>query len=268
MPSRGSHLSDEAKLKLSVINKGKRLSEETKRKISESERGEKHYNYGKHLSDDTKAKLSAANQGRRLSDETRSKISVGLVGRPCSDETKSKIAATKVGDKNPNYGKKLSEETRHKMSVSRMGCKNPQYGKPHTYETKLKLSVANSGENNAHWKGGISFEPYCPKFNDDLKIRIRSFFEYRCVMCGKSTIENGKELCCHHVTYDKSMCCDGKPVIFAALCYRHHNITNHHQIRWENMLRRVIDEVWNGRSYYTKDEYFKLSTKNGIGFPQ
>lgn len=121
-----------------------------------------------------------------------------------------------------------------------------------------KLNIENNpamkGEKSHLWRGGVSFEPYCPKFNNDLKRRIRAFFEYRCVACGKTTEENGKKLCCHHVEYNKSACCDGKPVHFAALCGKHHSMTNRDRDRWEAMLHRIIDEIYDGKSYFMKDE--------------
>jgi hypothetical protein len=39
-------------------------------------------------------------------------------------------------------------------------------------ETRRKLSECKQGEKHPNWKGGISFEPYCPKFNADLKRRV------------------------------------------------------------------------------------------------
>lgn len=116
-----------------------------------------------------------------------------------------------------------------------------------------------SGENHPNWRGGLSFEPYCPKFNRDLKRRIRAFFDYRCVACGKSTVENKIALSCHHVEYNKQACCDGQPVHFAALCVACHSKTSgedHEQ--WEAMLHRVLEEIYDGRSYFTKDEWKEI----------
>lgn len=81
-PSWGRHLSEEAKAKLSRINKGKILSEETRRLISEAQRGEKAYNWGKHLSEATKEKLRLNHLGKKLSEETKKKISLSRKGQP------------------------------------------------------------------------------------------------------------------------------------------------------------------------------------------
>lgn len=117
------------------------------------------------------------------------------------------------------------------------------------------LITCRLGDKHWNWKGGISYEPYCPLFNDDLRRRIRLFFDNECVLCGKSTKENGQELSCHHVEYNKSACCDGLPVHFAALCKRCHTKTNNNRSWWETVIHRIIDEIYDGRSYYTKEEY-------------
>ena len=120
------------------------------------------------------------------------------------------------------------------------------------------MSRAMSGPGNHEWRGGISFEPYCPKFNENLKKRIRAFFEYRCIMCGKHETEQKRKLSCHHVEYNKSACCDGKPVQFAATCGKCHSKTNHNRTEWEVVLHRIIEEIYGGRSYFTKEEWNAL----------
>ena len=121
-----------------------------------------------------------------------------------------------------------------------------------------ELIKTQSGEKSTNWRGGLSFEPYCPKFSKDLRRRIREFFEHRCICCGKHETELKQKLSCHHVEYDKTACCTGMPVHFAALCRKHHATTNHNRERWESMLHRIIDEIYDGKSYYTKEEYAKL----------
>ena len=189
--------------------------------------GDKHPNYGKPVSDETKKKISDANLGRKRTDEQRLKLS-----------------DSKKGEKNPMF--KKSKE-------------NPFYGKNHSDETKLKISTNRRGKcvgtENKNWRGGSSFEPYCPKWTKDLRVRIRAFFDNRCVLCGKDRRCQKKELSCHHVDYNKTACCDGKPVQFAALCSKCHAKTNADRPRWEAMLHRIIYEIYGGKSYFTKDEW-------------
>jgi hypothetical protein len=122
--------------------------------------------------------------------------------------------------------------------------------------SKACSSKYRSGSKSPSWKGGISFEPYCPLFNKNLKMRVREFFDNQCVICSRSKEENdNKNLSVHHVEYNKNACCDGKRVHFAALCGKCHSKTNHDRERWEAMLHRIIDEIYDGKSYYGKEEW-------------
>lgn len=251
---------------------GKKFSAEHKAKMSENHAnvaGENNPMHGKHHSPEACEKISAGLKGRTLSAVHREKLSQRII----SQETRRKIAESRTGEKNPNYGKHLSDEVKSKISLSQKGKFRPESFRPENLErlarlseankgryvkpeTRMKLSIANKLENNPNWKGGISYEPYCPKFNKDLKIRIRAFFEYRCALCGKTTEENRGQLSCHHVTYNKEMCCDGKPVQFAAMCVRCHSKTGgKDRDKWQATLHRIIEEIYGGRSYFTKEEW-------------
>ncbi|NMC60393.1 MAG: GIY-YIG nuclease family protein [Candidatus Methanofastidiosa archaeon] len=83
-------------------------SEESKRKMSLSKKGKPSWNKGKTnvYSEETRLKWSEKRKGKKLSDESKIKL---------SKSTKGKIL-------NPN--------TRHKISISKMGAKNPMFGKP------------------------------------------------------------------------------------------------------------------------------------------
>jgi hypothetical protein len=159
-------------------------------------------------------------KGSRMSQESRAKISAAGRRRRHSAETKAKISQSHMKEKNPQWGKPLTPETKAKISKALMGTGNPQYGKrmkpehlerlkamhqgkPLTQEHKANMSRSlkgrrpypgsiekNSGANCHLWRGGVSFEPYCPKFNNNLKLRIRAFFDYNCLTCGKSTEDN------------------------------------------------------------------------------
>ena len=60
-----------------------------------------------------------------------------ITGKKHSEETKEKIRQTKIGEKNPMYGKKNSQETIKKKSESMKGHIVSK-------ETKNKISIANS----------------------------------------------------------------------------------------------------------------------------
>jgi hypothetical protein len=90
------------------------------------------------------------------------------------------------------------------------------------------------GQNNPMWNGGSSFEPYCPKFTDELKECVRDKFGRKCVVCGQP--ENGRALSVHHVDYNKMQGCQGQRWKLITLCNRCHIQTNRNRWYWFNLL--------------------------------
>ena len=103
-----------------------------------------------------------------------------------------------------------------------------------------------NGENNHMWRGGSSFEPYCHKFNETFKEKIRDKFNRTCFLCPTTEQEQmdamssqGKrafKLSVHHVSYDKDCLCDDSECEFVPLCDVCHGKTNHNREYWENMI--------------------------------
>lgn len=155
--------------------------------------------------------------------------------------------------------KQLEYEILHKKPIICIQCGKESYAHRSTagkFCSHACSSEWHRGENHPNWNGGISYEPYCPKFNENLKNRIRAYFGHRCIVCGRHQNDNnGCKLSCHHVEYNKQACCDGKPVQFAALCQQCHGRTSHDRERWEPILHIIIDEIYDSRSYYTNEEY-------------
>lgn len=118
-------------------NYGKHLSEETRKNISLG-------NKGKKRTDELKALLSAIVTGRKASDETKLKMSksgkgkhsLHNLGKKHTEETTKKRLLTRKLN-----GKKLSDESREKYRQSKIGNKNPQFGKPLSEETKAKMKA-------------------------------------------------------------------------------------------------------------------------------
>lgn len=289
----GKRFSEEWKRKIGESCKGKHVSEETKHKISEGLKGrtfsEEHRN---NLSKALKGnpKLSMAQKGKPKSEEHRRKLSEARIGKyrgeqspfygiPKSEEHRRKLSdALKgkyPGEKSPMYGrhhteeakKKISEahtgmspseETKHKLSLSLRGANNPRYGCHLTEETKKKISEARmgkyKGEMNPNWRGGVSFEPYCIKFNKEFKERVREFFGRRCVECNKFEDENGDKLSVHHINYDKMVCCNDTTPLFVALCRSCHSKTQVNRDHWYEYFDNLINTKYNGKCFYTKEE--------------
>lgn len=160
--------------------------------------------------------------GKKHSEETKKKRSESMkracMGRDCS----------------------LSEETKRKMSVARKGY-SP------TEETKKKISESHKGDKSHWWKGGISFEPYCQKFNKEFKERVRAFFGHRCVGCGIQ--QTYKKLSVHHVNYEKMVCCNDVKPLFVSLCMSCHMKTNFNREHWELHFTSIINERFGGMCY-------------------
>jgi group I intron endonuclease len=77
--------------------------------------------------------------GKHLSLETKKKISEANTGRPIKENIKLQLSKTRIGAKNPFFGKHHAEEVRTKMSESQKGNKNPFFGKKHSEATKEKI---------------------------------------------------------------------------------------------------------------------------------
>ncbi|MCK9570396.1 NUMOD3 domain-containing DNA-binding protein [Candidatus Pacearchaeota archaeon] len=216
--------------------------------------GEKSTSFGKHHSEETRKKLSALRKGmpgHLPSPETKRKMSEAHKGHPVSEETKEKFR----GENNHFYGKHHTEDARRKISESRQGKRtgkdNPFYGKHHPPEILAKISEANKGENNPWygtggpmkgrtldknpaWKGGISFEPYCPKFNNGFKEYVRDRFGHTCFLCNSSELSEKSHI--HHIDYNKNSICKGRDWAFVPLCRSCHMKTNANRWHWFNLL--------------------------------
>ena len=161
-----------------------------------------------------------------------------------------------------NTGKKMSCIAKDRMSKAHKGrkchthefkiklserSKGNQYGLGyrHTEEVKRKLSETNRGENSPNWQGGISFEPYCPKFNEQFKESIREKFGRKCFLCSKDENDNNcKKLSVHHVQYNKNCGCDDSlKCDYVPLCMSCHMKTNHNRDYYERSIIEKLEEL-------------------------
>jgi hypothetical protein len=168
-----------------------------------------------------------------------------------------------TGDKNPFFGKHHSSDAKLRISLSKLN-KHP------SKETRLKMAVSHTGikrpdqsermcgENNPLWQGGISYEPYCPKFNLRFKVRVRARYDYKCAECEKTTKDNGRELDVHHVDFDKKTCCKTGEKVgdrkFVALCMSCHSYATKDPVWAIKHYTQLVDEKHCGKSYLTEEE--------------
>jgi len=227
-PMYGRKLSEEHKCKFSFL--GEKHSEETRRKMSKIQ---------KNLWQDPKKRQKRSesmrgennpNYGKKNSEETRRKISEALLEKYRREKHPN---YRRIEEKNPNYGRKRSEETRRKISEGNRGktlsektrrkLSEAALGRKHSEETRHKMSEARRGENNWNWRGGISFDPYCPRFNYRRKEITRNKYARICVKCGKSALQNGQRLSVDHVDENKEQGCNGHKWQLVPLCKSCHS---------------------------------------------
>lgn len=93
-------------------------------------------------------KMSKAQIGKTQSLETIEKRVSKIKGIPLSAEHKEKLRQSKLGNKNPMYGKTftMAEESKEKL-------RNINIGKKHSDESKLKMSLAKIGK--TAWNKGL-----------------------------------------------------------------------------------------------------------------
>lgn len=237
-PMYGRTHSPESRLKMGAWQKGKPKSDEQRRQISETLRG-------RALSPEHREKLSAAGKGKTHSEETKRKIADALRGRVVSEETRRKLSeASKGRPMPPHIMARLIE-------INKAGV--PWNKGVKTGPLPPEIKAKRCGENNPNWRGGVSYEPYCVKFNNEFKERVREFFGRVCVECGAP--ENGVRLSIHHVNFRKDSCCaeDVTP-LFVPLCQACHGKTQGNREYWEARFTALINERYGGRCYLPKQD--------------
>jgi cytochrome c553 len=239
-------------------------SEETREKMRLAKLGENNHNFGKKFSEETRAKLSASMMGRNVGVPRPEHVRKAIgdahrgekhhnFGKPLSDELKEKIRIATSGEKNHNYGTKFSDGTREKIAESRVGT-HP------TEETRIKMSASHQGVPEDDWKQFSSVGVYCKKWTDPiLKIRkrVRARYKNICIFCGAGVGDNdNKQMSVHHVTRDKTTCCDGNKSewLFATLCKQCHSREgNKHE--FETRMREIIALQYGNKCMLSLEEY-------------
>lgn len=160
----------------------------------------------------------------------------GMEGKCHSEKTKQEMSENRKGEGNSFYGKHHSEESKEKNRQASLGQIPWNRDKIGVYSEKTlkKMSSLKKdkyiGKNNPAWKGGISFEPYTPEFNNQLKHFIRERDNNICQFCGKIKEENNQELSVNHINYIKEDC---RPRNLIALCRVCNIKANTERDKWE-----------------------------------
>jgi hypothetical protein len=201
---------------------------------------------------------------RTFSEEHRKKLSEARKGRIITEETRRKLSISNSVKRKPR-----PKETREKLSIALKGRPSPHRGISHSDISRKHMSEAHigkqCGELHPNWQGGISFEPYCQKFTDEFKERVRAFFGYQCQECGYVWQPNEKKLAVHHVNYKKDACCSSDITpLFVPVCPNGcHAKTNHNRIFWEYWFTEMINRLYGGKCFFTKEEFTKYRESQG-----
>lgn len=195
-------------------------------------------------------------KGKPRAESSKQKMREKLLGRHCpwsegesSPMKRPEVKAKIMGDRNP---------TKRPEVKAKISAKSKAWWTP---EQRVARSIAMSGENHPNWQGGISHEPYCEKFDEAFRERVRTFWGFKCGNCGRPQSENitknGKvcKLSVHHVHNNKDACCnDDLPWHFIPLCVSCHGKAGHNTKRWERKFTTIIKNKYGGRCYFHQGE--------------
>lgn len=165
---------------------------------------------------------------------TAYKIKIGA-GKYCSKQCHNESQVTKIKRRCIVCGKVFFI----RLSIIKQGN-----GK---FCSKKCSGIAKLGKNNPNWQGGLSFEPYCYKFNEEFKEYIRDKFGRVCFLCPKTESENGRKLDVHHVNYNKNCGCDNDETCqFVPLCRSCNSKVNHNREKWIAEIKAKMQNTLNG----------------------
>lgn len=159
------------------------------------------------------------------------KDSAKFCSRKCNDIYRSKNS---IGNNNPNWKEKIVKMCLVCNKDFEVYLHRKDNAK---FCSKKCMDIYRSGENSSLWKGGKSFEPYCPRFNNRKKEEIRNQYDRKCYLCGKdeknNITKNGKikKLSVHHLDMDKEQGCNGKGWKLVPLCIHCHGKIHKYKIK-------------------------------------
>jgi 5-methylcytosine-specific restriction endonuclease McrA len=173
------------------------------------------------------------------------------VGNLTAERLRAEMSVRCSGDGNPSKSPTVARKISISLSAyirangARSGEKNPFFGKAHSDAFKKQRSEERKGKRSYNdeqftkllertpkgadhplWNGGVSFEPYPLKWTKQLKERIRSLYNHKCVLCGTTP---KIALSVHHVDYAKENLNESNLV---PLCPSCHGKTNVKRGQW------------------------------------
>jgi hypothetical protein len=251
----GKHHTEEAKEKMRQKALGRKLSKETRKKISKKLKG-------RFFSKEHRKKIGLKHKNKKISKKTRLKLSRSKIKHGkyskyikhcCMDCGKELHSSNSIRCKECYIKNKKINAKKipiiYCIDCGKKLCQNAYY-----YNYKRCNSCAQKintmGPGNPNWRGGISFEPYTPEFNDQLKKSIRKRGNYQCQNCGMTEEEHliviGTNLHVHHIDYNKK---NNNENNLITLCNQCHLRTNYNRNYWKEVLKNKNQGVrtWEGQ---------------------
>ena len=184
------------------------------------------------------------NKERTFSEEHKQKLKIARNNRSKAVNQRQAISLGENAKINPNYGMKGKHHTQKTIdkTLNSEGYKSRDKlaGVRATNSTppwnKGRECPQLSGSNSSSWKGGISFEPYTPSFNQQLKDKVRVRDNFICQLCGIPELECGQRLDVHHIDYDKKNC---RMCNLASLCRRCNVKVNFNRKEWTKYFQKL-----------------------------
>jgi hypothetical protein len=209
--------------------------------------------------DAAKEIVKLVHTGKDMSQKTRDMIGIAKKGKTYrkgatnTQEHNKKIANALAGNTNASGAVFTAERCKNISD----GIKNFYVNNPGIYH----------GANSPNWKGGISFEPYCKKFTNELKQQVRDLYNNCDFISGLPdyvcNVLNGKVwgLDIHHIDGNKNQGCDDVEwkLIPLSRC-NHSRINGSISIFWEKLICYALeyDETY----YVISDD--EISEFNGV----
>ena len=184
--------------------------------------GSHHPRKGLCLSEESKRRIGIKNKSHAVQ-PWRKELSSRIINEyrhlAYTPESRQKMSEYRSqANQNPEF----IEKHRITLQIQNKGARNPMYG-VHRYEVE-----------NPNWKGGLSFDPYTPKFNKQLKELIRERDNRTCQKCGIPETEGKRRLDVHHIDYDKKNCLPRNLISLCNIC----NIqVNSNRKSWEDKFK-------------------------------
>ena len=189
--------------------------------------------------------------GSKHSEKTKKQISLSNI--------KTKATQDLTGKNNPFFRKHHTEKTKNKIRKSKYhtnlkGSHNPMFGKPRlkgnkspnwkggkphckycgkslsAYSCKRCKQCTPKGKLSRLYIHGNGNAPYPLKFNNQLKLKIRTRDTFKCQFCGiKESKVKYKKLDVHHIDYNKFNCSESNLITLCNPC----NVkANHNHDYW------------------------------------